>query len=173
MVRISELATRHGLSRSTLLYYDRMGVLSPRGRSPKGYRIYTQEDAQRLEQICTYRKAGISLEAIRRLLEAPEHALVPILQLRLKELEEEMAKLRGQQRLLVQLLQNPQVLEELAIMDKATWVALLRASGFSDADMDRWHGAFEASDPERHQRFLAFLGLSPEEVARVRAAAAT
>jgi MerR family transcriptional regulator, thiopeptide resistance regulator len=54
-------------------------------------------------------------------------------------------------------------------MDKATWVSLLRASGFTEADMDRWHMAFEATDPQRHQRFLAFLGLSEEEVSRIRA----
>jgi len=53
-------------------------------------------------------------------------------------------------------------------MDKATWTALLAASGFSEEDMARWHAAFERSAPDQHRRFLEFLGLEPAEVAAIR-----
>jgi hypothetical protein len=53
-------------------------------------------------------------------------------------------------------------------MDKATWTSLLAASGFSEADMVRWHEAFERTAPDRHRRFLEFLGLEPLEVAAIR-----
>jgi len=39
MFLITELARKHGLSRSTLLYYDRIGLLTPSGRSEAGYRL--------------------------------------------------------------------------------------------------------------------------------------
>lgn len=169
MASISELASRHHLSRSTLLHYDRIGLLRPGGRNRNAYRVYTSEDAERLEQICTFRRVGLSLADIRKLLDAPGHAMAPMLQRRLADLDAEMGRLRGQQRLIAQLLRDPALLEGLAVMDKATWVGLLRASGFSEKDMERWHMAFEAADPERHQSFLSFLGLSPEEVAAIRA----
>jgi len=38
---ISKLARACGRSRSTLLYYDRLGLLKPSGRTGSGYRYYT------------------------------------------------------------------------------------------------------------------------------------
>ena len=67
--RISELARRLGLSRSTLLYYDRIGLLTPNGRSESEYRIYTQDNLNRLERICFFREAGLGLEEIGRILD--------------------------------------------------------------------------------------------------------
>ncbi len=167
MPTISALARRFGLSRSTLLYYDRIGLLRPGGRSRSDYRQYGEAEAGRLEQICLYRRAGVPLAQVRRLLDGLGPA-APILEARFRELERDLQHLRDQQRLLAGLLGNPALLEGLQAMDKATWVALLRASGFSDADMDRWHIVFEATDPDRHRRFLELLGLSEAEVARIR-----
>ncbi|HEX7599666.1 MAG TPA: MerR family transcriptional regulator [Polyangia bacterium] len=168
MSTISTLARRFRLSRSTLLYYDRIGLLRPRDRSLKAYRQYGEAEADRLEQICLYRRAGVPLAEIRKLLDGSEQAMTAILERHLQALERDIQSLRDQQRLIVGLLRNPDLLEGLQAMDKATWVSLLRTSGFTEADMDRWHIAFEAADPERHQRFLAFLGLSEEEVMRIR-----
>ena len=44
---ITRLAKQFKLSRSTLLYYDRIGLLRPSGRSPSNYRLYTGSDRQR------------------------------------------------------------------------------------------------------------------------------
>jgi DNA-binding transcriptional MerR regulator len=170
MLTISALARRFGLSRSALLHYDRIGLLRPSGRSAKDHRRYSEADAARLEAICAYRRAGVPLDAIGALLAHPDR-LAATLQDHLADLERQMADLRTRQRVTVGLLRNPDLLEGLQAMDKATWVALLRASGFTDADMDRWHGTFERTAPDRHQRFLAFLGLSPEEITGLRAQA--
>ncbi|PQJ85056.1 hypothetical protein BTO22_16395 [Aliivibrio sifiae] len=47
MYRISELAQRVGLSRSTLLYYEKLGLISAK-RQANGYRSYSENDLQRL-----------------------------------------------------------------------------------------------------------------------------
>ncbi len=52
---IGEIAKQYGLSRSTLLYYDAIGLLRPSGRSESNYRRYTGEDSRRLRLICMYR----------------------------------------------------------------------------------------------------------------------
>ena len=68
MYRITQLAREFGLSRSTLLYYDQIGLLPPSGRSEAGYRSYSLSDRERLATICSYRQAGLGIEDIRRLL---------------------------------------------------------------------------------------------------------
>ncbi len=104
MQTIGQLVKQSGLSRSTLLYYDKLKLLSPSGRSAANYRLYTHADAQRLAQILLYREAGISLQNIAVLLNAQESQLSAILEQRLEALNCEMSEIRRQQQLLLQLL---------------------------------------------------------------------
>ena len=165
---ISKLARRFGLSRSTLLYYDSTGLLRPSSRTQAGYRLYDGEDQQRLEQICRYREAGVALADIGELLDTEGGRTEQVLERRLEELNNEMARLREQQRVVVRLLRGRTHFGSTRTMDKARWVALLRASGLQDADMDRWHVEFERMSPHAHQDFLESLGIAPAEVERIR-----
>ena len=45
-MKISELARRCGLARSTLLYYEKLGVIAGT-RGANGYRHYDDDDLQR------------------------------------------------------------------------------------------------------------------------------
>ena len=65
---ISKIARACGLSRSTLLYYDRLVLLKPSGRTGSGYRYYTEADRKRLERIGDFREAGLALKEIRDVL---------------------------------------------------------------------------------------------------------
>jgi MerR family transcriptional regulator, thiopeptide resistance regulator len=167
-VKVSALARRHGLSRSTLLYYDRIGLLRPGGRTAGGYRDYTAGDDERLRQICLYRRTGLALAEIRGLLGGPRRELQAALEQQVFELSAQIDALRARQHLIVGLLRKPRLLERTSVMNRRTWTALLRASGFTDEDMGRWHRDFERLEPRRHQRFLEFLGLPPVEIRRIR-----
>jgi hypothetical protein len=68
----------------------------------------------------------------------------------------------------VELLKHRRLLEQVRNMDRDMWVKLLRASGFTDEDLARWHRDFERTDPQYHQRFLEFLGLPPDAIRTVR-----
>lgn len=85
---------------------------------------------------------------------------------RLHGLNADINRLREQQRTLARLLAASPALH--ACRSKADWVALLRAAGFSDADMQRWHEDFERADPDGHARFLQSIGLAPDEAGEVR-----
>jgi DNA-binding transcriptional MerR regulator len=165
---VSRLGRRFGLSRSTLLYYDRIGLLSPSERSHAGYRVYGERDARRLEAICRYREIGLGLEQIRELLEEATGRTVEILEARLDQHNAEIERLREQQRVIVNLLANPKKLRRARAIDKAGWVAILRAAGLDDAGMHSWHIEFERMAPNAHQDFLQSLGLPPGEVTRIR-----
>lgn len=165
---ISQLARKHGLSRSTLLYYDRIGLLKPDGRLGNDYRHYSPDSEKRLRQIRLYRQTGLPLAEIRQILERPKQDLAAALERQLHEVLAQMEALRSRQRVIVELLKNRRLLERVRNMDREKWVRLLRASGFTDEDLGCWHRDFERTDPEYHQRFLEFLGLPPEEIRAVR-----
>jgi DNA-binding transcriptional MerR regulator len=168
MLTISRLARRFGLSRSTLLYYDSIGLLRASGRSAANYRVYSPRDVGRMEQIDLYRKAGLTLDDIARVLEADRGTLASVLETRLRALGAQVQALRRQQQVLVDLLCSRHARRRARSLDKAGWVAILRASGLSEDDMRRWHVEFEASAPEAHQDFLESLGIPADEVSRIR-----
>ncbi|MFZ5444614.1 MAG: MerR family transcriptional regulator [Myxococcota bacterium] len=168
MHSVGRLARKHGLSRTTLLYYDRLRLLRPSARSPAGYRLYTDDDERRLEAICRYRKVGLTLEQIRTLLAGDASGTARVLEARLDQLNAEIEALREQQRVIVRLLERPRALRGTRSLDKARWVAILRGAGLDDAAMRRWHAEFERQAPQAHQDFLESLGLAKEEARRIR-----
>ena len=173
MLSITQVGRNYGLSRSTLLYYDRLKLLRPTYRTSAGYRLYSAEDEARLQQICRYRNAGLSLAAIASLLDEPGESdrVAGALQHRLGALNDEIAALRRQQQVVLRLLSRKgrRAARVARALTKPKWVAILRAAGMSELDMRRWHIAFEAESPAAHQDFLESLGLKPAEIRRIRA----
>ncbi len=170
---IGRLAKQFGLSRSTLLYYDRIGLLRPSGRSEAGYRRYTDRDAEELGRICLYRQTGLSLERIRTLrgAEAAHGETAAALEEQLRRIAEQMNDLRRRQQLIVKLIDKPQLLEEQSPMNRERWTRLLRAAGFSEEALNQWHAEFERSAPEEHRQFLEFLNIPEGDIDRIRDAA--
>ncbi len=171
MVTVGKLARRFGLSRTAMLHYDSIGLLSPSGRAANGYRQYSDSDVRRLEKICTLRDAGLALKDIRRVLVAPGNALTGALEERLEQLNGEIERLRNQQRFILGLLQTDRARGRIRVMSKALWTSLLEAAGFSEADKRRWHADFERQAPEKHQQFLEFLCIPDAEIKAIRARA--
>lgn len=67
MYHIKEISEKLKIPANAIRFYEKKGLLKPeRGKS--GYREYTLEDMNRLEQIQLYRKMDFSIEAIRELL---------------------------------------------------------------------------------------------------------
>ena len=52
---IHELAKLSGVSTRTLRYYDEIGLLVPLKKEDTGYRVYNQQQIDRLQQILFYR----------------------------------------------------------------------------------------------------------------------
>lgn len=168
MQTIGQLVKKSGLSRSTLLYYDRIGLLKPSGRSAANYRLYTTSDIEILTLILEYRAAGISLADIQQIIQGDEQRS-PILEQRLMVLNSEMLKLRTQQLMIVQLLKDQSKLQMTKTINKQQWVNIMQASGMDELAMRQWHIAFEESLPQAHSDFLESLGISAAEIALIKA----
>jgi DNA-binding transcriptional MerR regulator len=168
MLTVTRLARHFGLSRSTVLYYESIGLLNPARSRGNNYRAYGDRDMLRLKQVCIYRDAGLKLADIRVLLDRPESDAAAVLKRRLSEIAAEIERLREHQWAIVKLLQNRQSLRRLNVVTKEKWVSIMKASGFTEDDMQRWHAEFERSAPEEHQEFLEFLHIPPAEIGSIR-----
>lgn len=67
---IGEVSRRSGFSVKSLRFYERRGILAASGRSPGGYRLYTEADLHRLEFIREAKALGLALDHIRELMMA-------------------------------------------------------------------------------------------------------
>jgi DNA-binding transcriptional MerR regulator len=168
MMTVSTLARRCGVSRSTLLYYESMGLLRRPPRTAGNYRAYAEKDLLRLQQIGVYRKVGLGLAAIREVLDRPGSNAAATLERRLVDIDAEIETLRGHQRAIVRLLQRSRAFRRREMITKDKWVAIMLASGFTEPDMHRWHREFEKSAPDEHQEFLEFLHIPADEITAIR-----
>ncbi len=69
--QINQLAELSGVSTRTLRYYHQIGLLPPQRVEATGYRVYSEEQADLLQQILFYREMGVSLADIKQILHAP------------------------------------------------------------------------------------------------------
>jgi DNA-binding transcriptional MerR regulator len=164
---ISKLGRLFGLSRSALLYYDRIGLLIPAGRTQAGYRCYSEADRLRLERICGFRRAGLALEEIRAILASGKPSAA-VLERRFHEIGEEIRILKVKQGLLSRMLTGMASAKCPAAVDRDLWVEMLRAAGMDDRAMARWHAEFEQRAPEAHREFLLSLGIPEGEALEIR-----
>lgn len=67
-IGIGTLAKRAGVGIDTVRYYERSGLLAPRGRLPSGYRRYGALELSRLRFIRRAQTLGFTLKEIRALL---------------------------------------------------------------------------------------------------------
>jgi DNA-binding transcriptional MerR regulator len=165
---VTALARRCGVSRSTLLHYESLGLLRRPPRTSGNYRAYGEQDAARVQQIGVYRKVGLGLGAIRALLDRPGSDAAAVLQRRMVDIDAEIETLRGHQRAILRLLQGSNSFRRTQMITKDKWVAIMRAAGFTEDDMHRWHREFEKAAPGEHQEFLEFLHIPAAEIAKIR-----
>ena len=138
MFNISELAKSVGLSRSALLYYEKLGLLKGQ-RQRNGYRVYSDADRQRLLLLQRLQAGGLSLKECQECLDGKIDR--DALARRLQTLEAEIeAKNRS--------------------------LALLTALLGRDS-LKAWHEEVERVAPDLHRDWLMTQGFSSEDAARV------
>lgn len=141
MYRISQLAEQLGLSRTTLLYYEKIGVVRGK-RMANGYRCYDDDDLQRLRLVLLLRSAGLSLrECVLCLNEGLDRE---VLLDRYRELVAELEALE----------QRRENLEVLLGLDR---------DGLRD-----WHRDLDRVAPAAHEELLMKTGFSEGDIYHLR-----
>jgi len=102
MYRIGELAERYHIKTDTLRFYDKHGLLTPSLRSESGYRLYTEDDAHKLQFILRAKSIGLSLLDISELLTIEVNKsnracadVKSVIDVKLAEVEEKIAELNA------------------------------------------------------------------------------
>ena len=72
-LQIGEIAERTGVTQRTLRFYEEKGLLKPPSRLDGGFRLYSEEDVERVERIKRMQNLlGLSLADIKEMVEAEE-----------------------------------------------------------------------------------------------------
>ncbi|MEZ8917885.1 MerR family transcriptional regulator [Vibrio lentus] len=139
MYRISELADLVGLSRSTLLYYGKLGLIEAQ-RQSNGYRLYSEKDLQRVRLLQQLQAGGLTLKECRACLDAKiERGL---LENRLKQLDEELA-------------QKQRSRDLLAVM-------------LGEGGLEEWHESMDKLAPDAHLDWLMKQGFDEKQALRLK-----
>ena len=143
MFSVTQLARRAGLARSTLLYYEKKGLLKGRRRA-NGYRVYDARDAQRLLLIRHLLAGGLTLSECRDCLEA---RLDPaVVAARVATLDAEIARRKAA---------------------RAVLAAFTDDGGGQRVRRD-WHMALERIAPQAHHDWLCRQGLNERDALSLR-----
>lgn len=153
MYRISELAEKVGLSRSTLLYYEKLGLLQG-VRQTNGYRLYSDKDVQQLHLLQQLQAGGLTLKECKSFLDSKVQRSV--LEKRLQQLDEDIAQKQQARALLAALLGEGslrlwhQQTDKLAPDAYLEW---LKRQGFNE--QQALHLKWLSKDMNEHEKYMA------------------
>ena len=65
---VKEICEKYSITRKTLFYYDKVGLISPERRvGTQLHKVYDITEVHKLETILTYRNAGLTIDEIREM----------------------------------------------------------------------------------------------------------
>lgn len=104
LIKISEIAGMHRISRQTLILYDRKGLLKPAYVNGSGYRFYSADQIPRLRLICLLKEMGVTLAKIKSFFDAPSPSgMLSLIDERKRAAEQKIEELELQVEELMQL----------------------------------------------------------------------
>ncbi|NLL72652.1 MAG: MerR family transcriptional regulator [Clostridiales bacterium] len=92
-MKIKEVADLVGISVRTLHHYDEIGLLTPDNTTESGYRIYSDENLETLQQILFFKELGFPLKKIKEIIDSPSFERSEALELQHRMLLEKRNRL--------------------------------------------------------------------------------
>ncbi|MCP3968582.1 MAG: MerR family transcriptional regulator [Lentisphaerae bacterium] len=168
MYKINEITKLIGLSRSTLLYYEKTGLIVPHKNRSNDYRIYSKNDLKNLRKVCLYRSMGINLNEIKNIIFEENTDIKNLLEEQLEKINVQIHDLRLQQNRILKIIKMDNASFHSSSMDKSTWIKILKKSGLDEKGLEEWHRSFEKLAPKAHKDFLQGLKIPEEEIKKIR-----
>ncbi|AOZ92962.1 MerR family transcriptional regulator [Paenibacillus crassostreae] len=92
-MKVKEVADLVGVSVRTLHHYDEIGLLNPEETTESGYRVYSDENLETLQQILFFKELGFPLKKINEILTRPSFDREEALEMQRKMLLEKRSRL--------------------------------------------------------------------------------
>lgn len=137
-ITINEVVRQTGLTSRTLRYYEKRGLLSPL-RTASGRRLFGATQLERIQQIISLKKAGLSLAQIAGVIDRKPIDLEALIEGQLSALDSEARKIDAARSRLSTLLSRIKTGEQL---DVATLCSLIRETECS-ADDAQWQAVID------------------------------
>jgi DNA-binding transcriptional MerR regulator len=143
MFRIKELARQAGVNAPTIRYYEEIGVLPPPNRADNGYRVYDEQDLERLCFVTRARSLDFSLEEISEILgfrergEAPCAYVIGQIAAKIEDVDHKITELSRLKEELQQLQQQADRLPLAEVEAKSCVCHLIENRQYATDDRDR------------------------------------
>jgi DNA-binding transcriptional MerR regulator len=92
-MKVKAVADLVGISVRTLHHYDEIGLLIPEETTESGYRVYSDENLEALQQILFFRELGFPLKKIKEIIDSPSFERQETLEMQHKMLLEKKNRL--------------------------------------------------------------------------------
>lgn len=92
-MKVKEVAKLVGISVRTLHHYDDLGLLIPERTTEAGYRVYSDENIDTLQQILFFKELGFPLKKIKEIINSPSFERQAALELQHKMLLEKSKRI--------------------------------------------------------------------------------
>ncbi|MEI4801793.1 MerR family transcriptional regulator [Bacillus sp. NPDC077411] len=92
-MKVKEVADLVGISVRTLHHYDEIGLLTPEETTESGYRLYSDDNLETLQQILFFKELGFPLKKIKEIIDNPSFDRQEALVLHRKMLLEKRSRL--------------------------------------------------------------------------------
>lgn len=95
LYKVKEVSNITGVSVRTLHHYDEIGILKPKSFTESGYRLYSEKELQKLQEILFFKELDFSLNDIRDILNSKDYDRKNTLTLHKKLLLDKRKRLDG------------------------------------------------------------------------------
>ncbi|KTD39897.1 GTP cyclohydrolase [Legionella parisiensis] len=144
--QIKEISHMTSLTIRSLQYYDEIGLLKPTKRSISGYRLYSEADLIRLQQITTLKFLGFSLSTIKKIMENPHFDLMMSIGIQARELTEKAARINEAASLLTYISSQMEMNQPVNWKSTAKIIEILELNTMNDQILQKYQSEAEQSE---------------------------
>lgn len=148
---VGALASLVGISVRTLHHWDAIGLVTPSGRSWSGYRLYSQADLTRVQQVLVYRETGMPLARIKEAVDDPQADSWAHLARQRELLEERIARLTRMVRAVDTMMEKEKMGEPLSAQERAEIWGTYWDPSYAEEAEQRWGDTEDWAESARRQ----------------------
>lgn len=144
--QIKEISQMTSLTVRSLQYYDEIGLLKPTKRLENGYRLYSEMDLMRLQQITTLKFLGFSLSTIKKIMENPNFDVITSIGIQARELTEKAARINEAASLLSYISSQMEMNQPVNWKSTAKIIEILELNTMNDEVLQKYQSDAEQSE---------------------------